>query len=45
MGTFMVGVHKRNVLPQNHYHDTTLNDHYVYEIEFFFPLDNHIFLD
>jgi len=27
----MVGVHKKNVLPQNHSQDTTLND-YVYEI-------------
>ncbi len=42
-------VHKRNVSPQNHYHDTTLNDHYVYEIiylvDFLLPLDNHILLD
>jgi hypothetical protein len=28
----MVGVHKRNVLPQNHFQDITLNDYYVYEI-------------
>jgi hypothetical protein len=28
----MVGVHKRNVLPQNHFQDTTLNDYYIYEI-------------
>jgi hypothetical protein len=26
----MVGVHKRNVSPQNHSHDITLNDHFVY---------------
>jgi hypothetical protein len=27
----MVGVHKRNVLLQNHLQDITLNDHYTYE--------------
>ncbi len=26
-GTFMVRVHKKNVLPQNHSQDITLNDH------------------
>jgi hypothetical protein len=31
-GTFMVGIHKRIVLPQNHYQNTTLNDCYIYEI-------------
>ncbi len=29
---FMVGVPKMNVSPQNHFQDTTLDDHYVYEI-------------
>jgi hypothetical protein len=28
----MVGVHNTNVSPQNHFQDTTLDDHYVYEI-------------
>ncbi len=32
LGTFMVGVHKMNVSPQNHSQDTTLYDHYVYKI-------------
>ncbi len=32
LGTFIVGVHKRNVSPQNHSQNTTLNDHYIYEI-------------
>jgi len=45
-GAIMVGVHKRNVSPQNHSQDITLNDHYIYEIiclvDFFFPLDTHI---
>jgi hypothetical protein len=48
MGTFMVRVHKRNVSPQNHSQDTTLNDHYVYVIylvDFIFSLDSHMLLD
>jgi len=40
LGTFIVGVHKRNVSPQNHFQNTTLNDHYTYDIiylvDFFF---------
>ncbi len=32
MGTFTVGVYKRNVSPENHSQDTTLNDQYTYEI-------------
>jgi hypothetical protein len=40
MGTFMFGVHKRNVLPQNHFQNTILNDRYIYKIiylvDFFF---------
>ncbi len=32
MGPFKVGVHKRNVSHQNHFQDTILNDHYIYEI-------------
>jgi hypothetical protein len=30
LGIIMVGVHKRNVSPQNHSQKTTLNDHYVH---------------
>jgi hypothetical protein len=45
----MVGVHKKNVLPQNQFQNNILNDHYVYEIiylvDFLFSLDNHILLD
>jgi hypothetical protein len=45
----MVGVHKRNVSPQSHSQDTTLDDHYVYEIiylvKFFNLLNNHILLN
>ncbi len=33
-GAIMVGVHKRNVSPQNHSHNITLNDNYIYEIIF-----------
>jgi hypothetical protein len=29
---FTVGVHKRNVLPQNHCQDITLNEDYIYKI-------------
>jgi hypothetical protein len=32
MGTFMVGVHKRNVSPQTHSQNTTLNGYYIYKI-------------
>jgi hypothetical protein len=28
----MVRVHKMNVSTQNHFQDTILNDHYIYEI-------------
>ncbi len=49
IGTIIVGIHKRNISPQNHSHDTTLNDHYVYQFicfgEFIFSLDIHIFYD
>jgi hypothetical protein len=31
-GAITVGVHKKNVSPKNHFHDITLNDHYIYEI-------------
>ncbi len=31
-GMFTIGVHKRIVSLQNHYENTTLNDHYIYEI-------------
>jgi hypothetical protein len=48
-GTITVGVHKRNVSPQNHSHDTTLNDHYVYRFiyfgEFIFSFNIHILCD
>jgi hypothetical protein len=30
-GTFAVGVHKRNVAPQNHFSKNILNDHYIYK--------------
>jgi hypothetical protein len=46
LGPFKVGVHKRNVLPQNHFQDITLNDHYIYTIiylvYFLSSLDIHI---
>ncbi len=46
LGSFMVGVHKSNVLPQNHLQDSTLNDHYIYQIiylvDFSFSLDLHL---
>jgi len=32
MGAITVGVHKRNVLPQNYSQNIILNDHYIYEI-------------
>jgi exo-beta-1,3-glucanase (GH17 family) len=39
------GVHKRNVLPQNHSQNIILNEHYTYKItylvDFVFPLDIH----
>jgi hypothetical protein len=45
----MVGVHKRNVSPQNHFYDIILNGHYIYEIiylvDFLFSLNTHILLD
>jgi hypothetical protein len=45
----MVRVHKRNVSPQNHFQNNTLNDHYIYEIiylvDFLFSLDNYMLLD
>jgi hypothetical protein len=34
LGPFKVGYTKRNVLPQNHYQNTILNDRYIYEIIF-----------
>jgi hypothetical protein len=47
-GTIIIGVHKRNVSPQNHSHDTILNDHYVYQFiyfgDFFFSFNTHIFV-
>ncbi len=49
VGTIIVGEHKRNVSPQNHSHDTTLNDHYVYWFiyfgEFIFSFNTHILCD
>ncbi len=48
-GAITVGVHKRNVSPQNHFQDIALNDHYIYGIiclvDFIFSLDTHIFFD
>jgi hypothetical protein len=44
----MVGVHKRNVSPQNHFHEIILNDHYTYEVFYliiYFLIGTHIFLD
>jgi hypothetical protein len=49
LGTFTTGVHKRNFSPQNHFQDTSFNDHYTYKIiylvDYFYSLDIHIFLD
>jgi hypothetical protein len=48
-GTIMNAIHKRNVSPQNHSQDTTLNDHYVYQLiyfgEFIFSFNTHILCD
>jgi hypothetical protein len=33
-GPFIVGVFKRNVSSQNYFQNTTLSDHYIYEIIF-----------
>jgi hypothetical protein len=41
----MVGVHERNISPQDHFQNTTLNDHYIYELVGFFSLDIHVLLD
>jgi hypothetical protein len=44
LGRFTIGVHKRNVSPQNHSQNTTLN--YIYEKIYlvdFYMLDIHIF--
>jgi hypothetical protein len=45
VGTFTVGVHKRNASPKNHCQNIPLNDNYIYEIiyllEFFLPLNSH----
>jgi len=42
VGTFTVGVHKRNVSPKNHCQNITLNDNHIYEIiylvEIFFAI-------
>jgi hypothetical protein len=39
-GPFTIGVHKKNVSPQNHSQNIALNDHYIYKIiylvDFFF---------
>jgi len=47
--TIIIKVHKRNVSPQNHSHDTTLNDHYVYQFiyfgEFIFSFNTYILCD
>jgi hypothetical protein len=49
LGVITVGVHKRNVSPQNLSQNITLNDHYIYEViylvDFFFSLGTHILLD
>jgi hypothetical protein len=48
-GTILVGVHERNVSPQNHFQDIILNDHYVYQFIYFgeliISLDTHIICD
>jgi hypothetical protein len=48
-GTITVGVYERNVSPQNHSQDTTLNDHYVYQFiyfgEFIFSFHTNILCD
>jgi hypothetical protein len=47
LSPFKVGAHKRNVLPQNHFQDITLNDHYIYKIiylvYFLSSFNTHIF--
>ncbi len=48
LGTFMFGVHKTNVLPQNHFQNTNLIDHYTCEIiylVFFLKLKVNILLN
>jgi hypothetical protein len=48
VGQFMVGVHQKNVSPQNHFQDITLNDHYIYEIIYLvdvFLIHTHVLLD
>jgi len=49
VGIIIIKVHKRNVSPENHSHDTTLNDHYVYQFiyfgEFIFSFNIHILCD
>jgi len=49
LGAITIGVHKKNVSPQNHFEDIILNDHYIYKIiyliDFFCSLDIHIPLD
>jgi hypothetical protein len=49
LGAITIGVHKKNVSPQNHSQDIILNHHYIYEIiylvNFIFSLGTHIFLD
>jgi hypothetical protein len=46
VGTFTIGVHERNVLPQNHFKNVILNDHYTFEIiylvDFIFIRYSHI---
>jgi len=45
LGPIIVGVHKRNVSPQNHIQDIILNDHYIYRIIYLFiylSLNTHI---
>jgi len=45
LGPIIVGVHKRNVSPQNHIQDIILKDHYIYRIIYlFFIKYSHSFL-